>query len=102
MHADDIALLFLDKTEADRDKAINHNANLSYIWLCKNDLILNSNWGKTEFMIFDTAARSNKIENELIIEINSKPISNTGKYKYFGIQLDPSLTDQVYKGCKQA
>ena len=104
MHADDTVLLLSDKTEAEINKAINHDANLLHTWLCNNGLILNSNRGKTEFLIFGTAARRKKIENEIIIEINSKPISNTDKYKYLGIHLDPSLTltDHVHKVCKKA
>ena len=55
-------------------------------------------------MMFGTAARRKKIENEMIIEISSKPISNTDKYKYLGIHLDPSLslTEHVHKVCKKA
>ena len=55
-------------------------------------------------MMFGIAAKRKKIENEVIIEINSKPISNTDKYKYLGIHLDPllSLTDHVHKVCKKA
>ena len=59
------------------NKAINHDANLLHTWLCKKGLILSSNQGKTEYMMFGTAARKKKIENEMIIEINCKPISNT-------------------------
>ena len=97
-------MVFSDKTEAEINKAIIHDANLLHTWLCNNGLILNSNRGKTEFMIFDTAARRKKIENEMIIEINSKPISNADMYKYLGIHLDPSLTltDHVHKVCKKA
>ena len=58
-----------------RLKAINHDTNLMHTWLCKNGLILKSNRGRTEFMIFGTAARRKKIENEMIIEINSKPVA---------------------------
>ena len=49
-------------------------------------------------------ARRKKTENEMIIEISSKPISNTDKYKCLGIHLDPSLslTDHVHKVCKKA
>ena len=104
MYADDTVLLFSDKTEAEINKEINYDANLLHTWLCNNGLILNSSRGKTEFMMFGTAARRKKIENEMIIELSSKPISNTDKYKYLGIHLDPSLsmTDHVHKVCKKA
>eukprot|EP00794_Sanderia_malayensis_P005836 gene5836-6533_t len=54
--------------------------------------------------MFGTATRRKRIENEMIIEINSKTISNTDKYKYLGIHLDLllTLTDHVYKVCKKA
>ena len=104
MYADDTVLLFSDKTEAEIYRAINHDASLLHTWLCKNGLILNSNRGKTELMMFGTAAKRKKIEHDVIIEINSRPISNTDKYKYLGIHLDPSLslTDHVQKVCKKA
>ena len=104
MYADDTVLLFSEKTEAEIYRAINHDASLLHTWLCKNGLILNSNRGKTELMMFGTAAKRKKIEHDVIIEINSRPISNTDKYKYLGIHLDPSLslTDHVQKVCKKA
>ena len=104
MYADDTVLLFSDKTEDEINKAINHDANLLHTWLCNNGLILNSNKGKTEFMMFGTATRRKRIENEMTIEISSKPISNTDSYKYLGIHLDPSLslTDHVHKVYKKA
>ena len=54
--------------------------------------------------MFGTAARRKRIENEMTIEISSKPISNTDSYKYLGIYLDPSLslTDHVHKVYKKA
>jgi len=104
MYADDTVLLFSEKTDAEINKAINHDANLLHTWLCNNGLILNSNQGKTEFMMFGTAARRKRIENEMTIEINSMPISNTNHYKYLGIHLDPSLSlsDHIHKACKTA
>ena len=54
-------------------------------------------------MMFGTAARRKKIENETIRKINSKPINNTENYKYLGIHLDPSLSlsAHVNKVCKK-
>ena len=83
MYADDTVLLFSDKTEDEINKAINQDANLLHTWLCNNGLILNSNKGKTEFMMFVTAARRKRIKNKMTIEISSKPISNTDSYKYW-------------------
>ena len=104
MYADDTVLLFSDKSEVEINKVINHDANLLHTWLCKNGLILNSNRGKTEFMVFGTAARRKKIENEATNETNSKLINNTDTYRYLGIQLDQSLslTDHIHKVCKKA
>ena len=102
MYADNTVLLLSDKTEAEINKTINHDANILHTWLCSNGLILSSNRGETEFMMPDTSARR-KDRNEIIIEINSKPIINTDQYKYLGIHLDPSLslTDHVHKVCKK-
>ena len=96
--------MFSDKSEAEINKVINHDANLLHTWLCKNGLILNSNRGKTEFMIFGTAARRKNVKDEATIEINSILINNTVMYKYLGIHLDQwlSLTDHVHKVCKRA
>ena len=63
MYADDTVHLFSDKTEAEINKAVNYDANLLHTWFCNNGLILNSNRGTTEFMMFGTAARRKKIEN---------------------------------------
>ncbi len=106
MYADDTVLLFSGKSQAEINKAINHNASLLHTWLCNNNsgLILNSNRGKTEFMMFGTAARRKKIENETLITNNSKSINNTYNYKYLGIYLDPSLSlnDHIHKVCRKA
>ena len=104
MYADDTVLLFSDKSQAEINKAINHDASLLHTWLCNNGLILNSNRGKTEFMMFGMAARRKKIDNETIITMNSKSINNTDNYKYLGIYLDPSLSlnDHIHKVCKKA
>ncbi len=88
MYADDTVLLFSDKSQAEINKAINHNTSLLHTWLCNNGLILNSNRGKTEFMMFGTAARRKKIENETIITINSNSMNNTDNYKHLSIYLD--------------
>ena len=73
-------------------------------WLCSNGLILNPKQGKTEFMMFGTAAKRSKITHQTKITIDSKDISNTDRYKYLGIHLDPSLTlnDHIQKICKKS
>ena len=104
MYADDTVLLFSDKSEAEIEKAINHDAKMLHNWLCSNGLILNPKQGKTEFMMFGTAGKRSKITHQTKITIDSKDISNTNSYKYLGIHLDMSLTlnDHVQKISKKA
>ena len=88
MYADDTVILFSEKSHAEIERAINHDSNLLLTWLCNNGLTLNSNQGKTEFMMFGTEARRKRIESETITKINSKPINITDGYKYLGIHLE--------------
>ena len=60
MYADDTVLLFSDKTEAEINEAIDYDANLLHTWLCNNGLILNSNRGNTEVMMFGTEEKGRK------------------------------------------
>ena len=69
MYADDTVLLLSDKSHAELERAINHAYNLLHTWHCNNGLILNSNRGKTEFMMFGTVARRKRIESPLKKEI---------------------------------
>ena len=57
MYACDTVLLFSDKNETEIEKAINPDAKLLQNWACKSGLILNPNKGKTEYMMFGTAAK---------------------------------------------
>ncbi len=104
MYADDTVLLFSDKNEAEIEETINHDAKMLHNWLCKNGLILNPKQGKTEFMMFGTAAKKSKITHQTKITVDSNEISNTKSYKYLEIQLDTSLTlnDHIQKVCKKA
>ena len=74
----------------------NHDAKMLRNWLCSNGLILNPKQGKTEFMMFVTAAKRSKITHQTKITIDSKDISNTNSYKYLGMHLDTSLTLNDY------
>ena len=104
MYADDTVLLFSDKSGTEIEKALNHDAKLLHNWLCRNGLNLNAKQGKSEFMMFGTAAKRNKITHQTKITIDAKDISNTDRYKYLGIHLDISLTlnDHIAKICKKA
>ena len=104
MYADDTVFLFSDKSEAEIERAINHDAKLLHDWLCRNGLILNPKQGKTDFMMFGTAATRSKITYQPKKPIHSKDISNTDSYKYLGNHLDMSLTlnDNILKICKKA
>ena len=58
--------------------------------------------GKTECMLFGTVQ---KVKNKsLIIENNSKGVSNTVTYSYLGVKLDQSLSlrEQIDITCKKA
>ena len=87
MYADDTVLVLSDKNEIEIEKAINHDAKLLQNWLCKNGLILNTNKGETEFMLFRTAVKRSKTADQVKINIGSKNINNTDSYKYLGIPL---------------
>ena len=104
MYADDTVLLFSDRNEAEIEKAINHDAKILHHWLCSNGLILNPKQGKTEFMMFGTAAKRSKITHRAKITTDSKEISHTDSYKYLGMYLDMPLTlnDHIKKVCKKA
>ena len=71
MYADDTVLLFSNKSEAEIEKAINHDTKMLNNWLCSNGLILNPKQGKTEFMMFGTAAKRSKITHQSKITIDS-------------------------------
>ena len=64
MYADDTVLLFSDKSETEIEKALNHDAKLLHDWMCRNGLILNAKQGKSDFMMFGTAAKGNKITHQ--------------------------------------
>ena len=64
MYADNTLLLLSDKNGAEIEKAINYDAKMLRHWLCSNGLILNPQQGKTEFMMFGTAAKRSKIALE--------------------------------------
>ena len=52
-------------------------------WFWSVDLIINMKKGKTECMLFGTVQ---KVKNKsLIIENNSKVVSNTVTYNYLGV-----------------
>ena len=104
MHADETVLLFSYKNEAEIEKAIDNGAKMLHHWFCSNGLILKPKQGKTEFMMFGTAAKRSKITHRAKIAIDSTEISNTDSYKYLGIYLDMSLTpnDHIQKICEKA
>ena len=56
----------------------------------KNELITNLKAGKTECMTFGTHQKVKKA-TDLVISYKSKSINSTTKYKYLGVNLDPSL-----------
>ena len=84
MYADDTVLLFSAKTKTENEKAINHEAKLLHNWLCKNCLVVNPKQGKTEFLMFGTAANRSKIKQLANITFDSKAISNTGTIQSHG------------------
>ena len=46
MYADDIVLLFSDKSEVEIEKAVNHDAKMLHNWLCSNGWIWDPKQGK--------------------------------------------------------
>ena len=66
-----------DKNEAEIEQSINHDSKILRCWLCSNGLILNPKQGKTEFMMFGTAAKRRKITHRAKMTIDSKGVSNT-------------------------
>ena len=99
-YADDTAIYVSRKNKDELQSKLQADFQAVSKWFQSVDLIINMKKGKTECMLFGTVQ---KVKNKsLIIENNSKVVSNTVTYNYLGVKLDQSLslreqTDITYK-----
>ena len=65
-------------------------------WFKKSELILNLKKGKTEAMIFGTAKRLAMLKGDLKVKYKNHTVNVTTSYRYFGVDIDSSLTFNEY------
>ena len=89
-YADDTAIYVSRKNKDELQSKLQADFQAVSKWFQSVDLIINMKKGKTECMLFGTVQ---KVKNKsLIIENNSKVVSNTVTYNYLGVKLDQSLS----------
>ena len=80
---------------------MNHEASLVNTWFSQNNLTLNLNKGKPEFVIYRTAQKIAK-QPSCCVTLNGNLINQAASYEYLGITLDNHLAmgiqiDKIYK-----
>ena len=89
-YADDTVIYVSGKNKDEVQSKLQADYQAVSEWFQSVDLITNMKKGKTECMLFGTVQ---KVKNKsLIIENNSKVVSNTVTYNYLGVKLDQSLS----------
>jgi hypothetical protein len=71
-------------------------------WFDSNELLINMKKGKTESLLFGTAQKLSKQDNNLKVQFKNLVVNDTMEYKYLGMNLTPTLTlsshfDKCYK-----
>lgn len=90
LYADDTAIYYAHKDPKMIQETLENQCNIIYEWLGDNNLYLNLNKGKTEFVLFGTPQRLSKAE-KIEISINESVVHQSCQYTYLGVTLDHHL-----------
>ena len=105
-YADDTCIiLYVAASDASEiEKKLNEDMEEVFKWCTDNELILNMKKGKTEFMLFGTKQKINRMKKDITIEYGNEPINKVNQYKYLGTYLDTalSLNENFTKSYKKA
>jgi hypothetical protein len=91
VYADDTVIFVSDKNISDIQHKLTCDLDNISKWCADNELILNFSEGKTEAMLFGTHKNLSLQESTLDISCSMHKIQLKTKYKYLGVELDPSL-----------
>ena len=99
--ADDTVVYYAHESSLEIEKVLNDELKQILKYFNDNDLVLNTNKGKTEVMLFGTQRRLSK-HSDLDLYLGFSKINNTNTYKYLGTTLDKSLSlknnfEKIYK-----
>ena len=91
-YADDTVLFVAGKNIDIIETLLNEDFQNVCCWMKNNELIVNMKKGKTEYMVFGTSKKLNKLEDRpMNISFQGMCVSFTNCYKYLGLQLSSSL-----------
>ena len=91
IYADDTVIFVSDNNISDIQHKLTCDLDNISKWCADNELILNFSEGKTEAMLFGTHKNLSLQESTLDISCSMHKIQLKTKYKYLGVELDPSL-----------
>ena len=92
-YADDTVIYVWGKSVESIEQTLNKELDKVHNYLKTNELVLNLKKGKTETMLFGTAARlAKQTKNTLSVKIEDEPVHHTTSYTYLGNRLDSKLT----------
>ena len=90
LYADDTAIYYAHKDPKVIQEILGNQCNNINNWLGDNNLYLNLNKGKTEFVLFGASQRLSKAE-KIEISINKSAVHEPSQYTYLGVILDHHL-----------
>ena len=90
LYADDTAIYYAHKDPKTIQEILGNQCNNINNWLGDNNLYLNLNKGKTEFVLFGTLQRLSKAK-KIEISINKSAVHESSQYTYLGVILDHHL-----------
>ncbi len=93
----EIILYYAHKDPKMIQETLENQCNSVYEWLGNNNLYLNLNKGKTEFVLFGTPQRLSKAE-KIEISINESVVHESFQYTYLGVTLDHHLNLHEHLG----
>ena len=80
-YADDTVIYVCGKSVESIEQTLNKELDTVYTYLKTNELVLNLKKGKTETMLFGTAARlAKQTTNTLSVKIEDEPVHHTTSY----------------------
>ena len=90
LYANDTAIYYAHKDPKMIQETLGNQCNNINNWLGDNNLYLNLNKGKTEFVLFGTPQRLSKAE-KIEISINKSVVHELSQYTYLGVILEHHL-----------